>query len=608
MNPALVIVLLGLPVVAAIGWWRLFKLEPNSTVRALLAGFWTVAQFSGGLAVLGWLGQLSLVTALALQGTFSVIVWGVSRRQHVAPSHPVDPAGSRGDRWVLLVVGVIAGLVLLRIGVYAVLLPIDGSDGSSYHLPPLIEALNSGNFAPSDSVVEIGRAGPKTVEMMFLWLMLGRSLDLVLFGQILFLPLGIAAVAALAQWAGVRARLAWAAGVLILFIPVVIAQLTTAYVDVGAGVLLLVAIALTLLYRQGALPARWGTISVYGSLGFAAGSKYSLIVPAIILGLLALAYDIRRRRWGWEHAVGVVLAVLGVGWYFTTLAQYGNPLWPYGIPALDGLFPNYLETVDVIVGREVAYVSELGGLPQWLWPFAVWAEPQNGAFVYSFDSRLAGMGPLWPVVWLPAILAWVLLAIRRRSVGKPLLLVGLFVVFWILQTYPWWTRFTWWLAALGVIAAVKVWQEAPRAVKAGLGTVVVVGAMYALVFSSVQGSWLPERVISLLEGADPVELDAGPTVAFAYHTEHERIAVPGLAWGSWNTYLRGESFDNEVVVISAATAGDLEAGMAASGATMAFVPGDGLSWPDDALFGAAACMKEVSSDVERGQTLYRFTC
>ena len=605
MEVALNVILVGLPFLAALGWWRLLP-GVESINRALLAAFWAFAQVSGGMAVLGWLGLLTPTVAVLSQLAVTVAVWGFALRAR-RPDPPVEERLPASDRWVLTAIGLIAGVILLRTLVYAFVLPIDGSDGASYHLPSVIEALDNGDFRPDPSTVSLAQAGPRNVDMLYLWLILGRSLDLVLLGQILIVPLAVAAVAALARMAGVRNGLAWAAGISVLFIPVVIAQLSVGYVDVGAGGLLLAAIALTVLHMRGKLPGAWGATAALAAIGFAAGAKYSLVFPAAILILLVIGLDVWRRRLGWGHLAGFGLFLLGIGWYLSAIVEFGNPTYPYDPPVLEAVFTSTGWTVEEIVAVELDYTPQLKEVPSFLRPVLAWAEPGIGFYMYSYDSRLAGLGPLWPIIWLPAMAAWLLAAATRRAWKLPLLLAALFVGFFVVQTYPWWTRFTWWLAALGMVGAAWVWQEGPGWLRKVMGPIYLGGAIFVLLFTSVQGFWTADRVTALLDGEDPIVQDSGPAIAAAYRTDGETIAVPGLAWGSWNTYLRGHNFGNEVVVVHAGTTEELIEGLADTGATMAFQPADGPWWPVEALY-STDCIEEVEHDGIREQILFRVTC
>ncbi|MGB7859190.1 MAG: hypothetical protein WBM90_01690 [Acidimicrobiia bacterium] len=605
MISLLEIALLAIPILAAVGWWHLLQTVVDRQVRALLTAFWVLVQFIVPISIIGWLGLLSpwLVLSIEVVLTGALWVWALSRP---AKGTPTQPPFSVVERVTIAVTSSAAALLVLRAIWYAVLMPLDGSDGSTYHVPAMIDAMRNGSFEPSQSVVPPGQAGPKSVDMLFLWLLQGKDLDLVLFGQLMFVPLAVFSVVVIARWAGVRPPVAWAAGPLILFVPIVVAQLSSAYVDVGSGALLLAAIALTLTYRQGILNGPVGAVSVYASIGLAAGSKFSLVIPAVVLLVMVVSHDMGRRTWGWGHVAGVAIGLIGAGWYIESLIRFGNPAWPYSVPGLAQVFP-HLDTVDALVARELSSVPELVETSPILRPLLVWLERGKTAFMYTFDSRLAGLGPMWPAIWLPVYLAWLAWSVKEKTWRKPLLLGGLTVAFVAVQTYPWWTRFVWWMVVIGIVAVALLWQKSSSLTRGALGALLIAGGLYVLAMTSVQGLLIRENFVPLLNGANPVEIEAGPVVSAAYPTAGERIAVPALSWGSWNTYLRGSTFDNEVVVVSP-QGGNLETRLRAVGATMVFVPGMGPTWSESELAEATSCMEEVKSDVGRRQTLFRYVC
>ena len=610
--------LIALPVLAAAGWWRVVRgVVTGGAERVLATGIWTVLQFSGGLAALGWLGLLSMPAALLTQAALTISVWAIStlrkRPTEVAliPSDVDDESGQSGamSRVIvgIVVVGVVAaGVIIARTLWYAALLPIDSADGSTYHLPILIDALRTGRFGRPESVWTFGWTSPKAADMAFLWLMLGNRLDLVLMGQILFLPLGVAATAALAVWAGVRRKAAWFFGGMIVFVPIVVVQATTAYVDIAGGALFLAAIATTVLYRSGKLHGTFGILTVFAAVGLAAGAKYSFLVPGAILLIVAFWPDLRRWNVTKAHAFGVLVLLVGSHWYLAPLIWYGNPSWPYEMPFLSGLFPNYLTTVDAIVQNELSAAPSLEKLPSLLRPLLVWIEAGPDAYMYTMDSRQSGLGPLWFILWLPAILAWALMWMRTGRRRDLLMIGAIFAVSFVIQTYAWWTRFTWWIVALGIIATAVVYERSAAWVRAGIATLVVLGGIYVLAFTNVQGAWTAPTMDRLLAGDDPVAVTAGDAVAYAHRLENEIIAVPGLAWGSWNTYLLGADFSNTLVIVPPGE--DLLDRIRASGATILFDPGWPVAWPEENLEDLDPCLQELSRNHDPDQSLHRIDC
>ena len=133
---------------------------------------------------------------------------------------------------------------------------------------------------------------------------------------------------------------------------------------------------------------------------------------------------------------------------------------------------------------------------------------------YEYEQRLGGLGPLWPWLGLPLLVATVVVLVRRRSVV--LLPVAAVAVVFLLQPYAWWARFTLPLAALGALAVALTATQAPwRAVRRAVKAVSLVLALAAVVLSSYavdpagRGTVLPASRVVALIGAPAEERTLG---------------------------------------------------------------------------------------------------
>ena len=558
------VLLLVIPMVAGAGWERLFRrLCPDLLLRLLLASLCTLMQLSSGLAVLGFLGFLRPGVAVGLQLLISVALFFVAR-----PGASTTPTTwTREPRgYIALNVVALLGLpILVRMIWYASVLEPYTMDGLAYHLPPLVEALQRGRFVVSETLNVWANAYPKNAEMISLWLMLGRHGSLILFTQLLFLPAGILGVALLARRSGTPARLSLAAGLSLFFLPIVVAQSTTEYIDIAMGCTLLACAALTLLYRDGVLTRPWGTVVLLAALGFLAGIKYNGPVVAVVFGAIAFWPDLVGRRLGREHLVGLLLAVPGAIWYFANIVWFHNPLWPFAIPGMHWLAPYTAHVQDIM--RPNTPKGFLNQSP-WLSTWQVWREQIPTEELYSIDSRYGGFGPLWFCLWLPAIPFWLFKTVRegrwRKSFGFALLFIALFAV---MEAF-WWPRYSWWFAALGIVAFAVLWHRMPPLLQGAAGLLTVLGALFVLHNTLVQPPWYWQPFAGVLEGKQPFSLLYGETYAQIRQRQGEVIALSQAPWQQY--YLYGDDYSNRLVMVTAASAGELEAQMRAAGATLYF--------------------------------------
>jgi hypothetical protein len=610
------LLLLLVPVLAAAGWARLFgRFSPDRLVLWLLAILCTLMQLSSGLALLGFLGWLRPGVAVGLEAAVTGGVWVAGSRGGRAPAAAQSgPAGAAAERaggpdlrrsrakayGALAVVALLCLPIVARLLLYASVLEPYTMDGLAYHLPPLVEALQRGRFVVSETLNVWANSYPKNVEMIALWLMLGRSGTLILFSQIAFLPLGILGTALLARRQGLSTPLSLAAGLSLLFLPIVVAQAATEYIDIAMGGTLLACAALALLYRDGALPRPWGPPVLLAALGFLAGMKFNAPLIAAVFGLVAFLPDVLGRRLGRDHLVGVCLALPGVIWYFANLVWFKNPLWPFAIPGAPWLAPHTARVADIMLPNTPPEFLRQG---RWLSTWQVWLEQSPAPELYSIDSRYGGLGPLWAALWLPAIPFWLYREIRsgrwRRAAGFAVLFGALFA----LMEASWWTRYTWWFAALGAVAFAGLWQEMPAVLKAAAGAAVVAGALFVLRNTSVQSPWFWERTEAVLQGEHAFTLlyGRGP-YAETRRRSSEVIALTNTAWPQY--YLYGDDYANRLVQVKAGTAAEMEAQLRAAGATLYFAPE-----PNDPVLALLPqCFEEVTTREAGGPKLYTFLC
>ncbi|HTU95974.1 MAG TPA: hypothetical protein VMF14_09065 [Solirubrobacteraceae bacterium] len=216
------------------------------------------------------------------------------------------------------------------------------------------------------------------------------------------LNLGWMALALLAAWcAGRRWGVQWltlAGGALLLSLPVLSGtQPGEAFNDIVGLATLMAAVALILLPRRGWLELLGAGLA----LGLAAGTKYTFLVPGVILiaGAIVATEPGRRRRTAGLLVGG--LAVAGGWWYLRALVHTGNPL---GLA--QSLGPLHLPGASspLATASEQTVFSEIRHLSLWGSRFAP-------GLAHAF-------GPLWPVILILAA-SVVIAAITLRE--EPLL-------------------------------------------------------------------------------------------------------------------------------------------------------------------------------------------
>jgi hypothetical protein len=354
--------------------------------------------------------------------------------------------------------------VLLWRAFLVLVLPPYAYDGLTYHLTAVAEWLQAGRLHP-DPLSLCCAYYPGNGELTMAWTPLFLGEDTLVDGtQLPFAVLGALAVAGLARTLGLTAAGAVAAGSLFALTPIVIAQTTASYVDLMVAAAFLV--ALHFLVAAFDRPPRLQLLALAGvAAGFAAGVKPTAVpLGAILLALLALGLGVERARGQTTlrdvaralAAFVLPLLLLGSFWYARNAVDFGNPVHPFRVEVAGHVV--FAGTRDL---NDILTVPEgFAGQPTWEQVARSWAHDVRvwDVGTYTYEQRLGGLGPLWPLLGLPLALVLALGALRRRE-AQSLTVLAAVVLGVALLPYAWWSRFTMPLAAIGVLGVVAALER-----------------------------------------------------------------------------------------------------------------------------------------------------
>jgi hypothetical protein len=416
------------------------------------------------------------VVALLACGTSGILLLGRLARRQAQPRPRLFPALAdvlrRLAPWQLLVCAVAAVALVWRLFL-ALVVPPFAYDALAYHLPAVAYWVQTRRIAP-DPYAFCCSHYPANAEVLFAWpTVLLHSDALTQTVQIGLAIMAGLAVAGLARLAGAEAPTAATAFAVFLVCPIVLTQSNTNYNDVAVVAFLLCGLYFAAAFLAArpfaftaadAPPPRTAHLVVASvSLGLLLGTKDTGVVMATVLAILLLAqllFARARGRVGRTAAVraGVLvlgpLVALGGFWYLRNWVQDGNPFWPFRVAGVfDGplTIHSYL-TVPPGGSRNV--LVEVAR--SWYHDLAFWTRGD-----YTYETRDGGLGPLWSWVGWWAALWLAVEAVRRRrafalNVAMPLAL------FFALEPYRWWARFTLYLAGAGAIAIAILLQRLSR--------------------------------------------------------------------------------------------------------------------------------------------------
>ena len=450
--------------------------------RLLAAAVLFAVEVSAVLLVAGALRALrpgpvaALVAGLLLVAVVAALRWSGSRSRPrftrpqprrlslVARAHPFAVT--------LLVLAALAVLWRLFVGI---VMPPYGTDALWYHLTTVAGWVRSGHLGHNPLVLE-SSSYPASGELAETWSVLFLHSDvLVNLTQLPSAVIGGIAVAGIARTLDLDRPAQAVAGSLFVLTPIVLAQSSTAYVDVMFVAAFLVGVHFVLRYLATVrgLPAASltrpppGTHStrlvVLGGLasGLALGVKTTGLASTGVIGLLIAAGLVGaqgRRVPVAEMARAVfcfAMAAIVVGgyWYVRDWVQFGNPVYPFQV---SGVFSGPFPPSSLAQSSPPAAIAHD---PAWLQVLRSWGHDLLRVRTlepYLYDQRLGGLGVQWPLM-LVLLVGLVIRAVRDRS-RLLLEFVAALSLIWLVDPYRWWSRFTIYLAALGAIG-VAVWTS-----------------------------------------------------------------------------------------------------------------------------------------------------
>lgn len=436
-------------------------------------------------------------------------------------------------------------------------------DGLAYHLVSVATWLQAGRFALSP-LQFWSNVYPQDVELFYTWLVLFLHNDaLVNTGQLFFAVGGTLAVVGIAGLCGLGRPAALGAGGLFFLTPIVVAQLTTNYVDVAFGSLILMAFYFVFRYLK---DPSLSHLLLFGlAAGLAIGSKSSgvsfvAVDCAILIG--AAIYHHKLRPTYLLTGVGLVAApivVFAAYWYIRTWVLYDNPVYPYTVALLGHTIFAGKGSVQAMIIDPLAPSSVLHK-PFWQQVLISWLnEPPhdhvtNSPYTYLYDQRLGGFGPQWILFEFPALIAYGLYAARKQREVLFAFLLPFAAVFFM-QPAMWWTRYVLFIVAPGAIAlAFFLERLRPAIVRIAVQFAAIGLVLASLYVSSTQGYFAGKYVI------DAVRAQHGGISESFWFPEYAWVDhVPAgstIGWvptaDHWQIYpLFGSQWQNHVYLIDA---------------------------------------------------------
>lgn len=291
--------------------------------------------------------------------------------------------------------------------------PVTDWDGNGYHLTV------AGNFIQTHSIYDVPSnlpwiAGyPKGGEFIQAWSILIAHNDMVAeLSQVPFLFLAIYALYSICMRLGASKRNARFSALLFAFMPIVVNQLKTAYVDIMFCAVFFAVIAIIIQKRLLKLDFLLIGIALSLILAIKPSGAYLILAagPLLVWALWKHSGKILR---GYIAPLLLIAApmIFGMYWYIKNLFKYESPLYPFGLKLGEiNIFPG--------IDYKTWSIPTANGMPegyiQRIWH--VWTEQgAPSGFIYNYDSNFVGFGPIWFIVLIPAFILSVYLAVKKRN-------------------------------------------------------------------------------------------------------------------------------------------------------------------------------------------------
>jgi len=344
------------------------------------------------------------------------------------------------------------------------------------HMPIVGYIMQSGaiqEIANNSFIEQFINIFPKNIELLFIWNIIFLKSDILTdLSQMLFTLVGVLTVCSLALKLKVSEKNAVYSALLFFFIPIVILQSTTNYVDVAISVLFLV--ALNYLISDGVLTSQGSELRINNekqrkiflllgglSTGILLGAKGSGPLFIVILSGLVSIQKIKKhiiyaRNPGMFKEYRVLASVnsylvffiapallMGSYWYIKNWVLYDNPVYPMEVSILGtvlfkGLYKGIIEPAPDIINRLSFFTR----------PLYVWLENIE---YYLYDSRLGGLGPIWFILFIPSLALSLLHAAKKRKYHF-LIIAAIVMTGFLLYPRNWTPRYVIFIVGLGALS------------------------------------------------------------------------------------------------------------------------------------------------------------
>lgn len=354
--------------------------------------------------------------------------------------------------WPTKLLTAIAAVLIIWLVAVGAIMNDTSFDSQNYHLSWAAYAVQEEHFGPFETPVPWINVYPKNLDAWYAWILLIPGHDwLVDLGQISFVVLGCLAVYALLREMRYSEDVAWLSALTYAFLPVVIQQATTNYIDLALASLTFVLFVFALQPRGSYL----GACIVGLTSGILIGSKSVMILPVVLAWAIALVVYRRSGLYARREYIRLIGCLfipafaLSAYWYFRNFIDFGSILYPFSLSLGPlTLLPGVVSVEQILADSQPQILRDVS-----LWTNAFINTYQEAAPKY--DMVPGGFGPLWAWLMVPSTLVAIFFWVADRQWTRLAAFVLTFAVF-ALMPGNWWWRYVIILAFAGILAVAEV--------------------------------------------------------------------------------------------------------------------------------------------------------
>ncbi len=464
------LVLFGLTFLIFISYSLFLTKRYNTSVvyldRFLGAFILTCCQILATEVILGWLGIIYRWTLITLNFLVLLIIIWFSRPIIVnGKVFLMDCFGSLKNGWNLWIRYPLIGFMTLWVLILtlyhtflAYLLPETAWDSLRYHLPIVAQIIQNHHFGnvPTDTIFI--NTYPKNFELFFLWLIIIPGNDqIVNGGQIPFFLITILAIYRLARLSGFSRGNSWFGALLFSGVPVVLQQLTVSLVDVINACFNILSILW--FYRYLLAGGKINLLLSGMSLGIAVGGKINNLILALVLVLSFVILNWRRigkdKICHFVNSIGYFLIpifLFSFYWYAKNWYYYKNPIVPYSLSiGKYEIFRGEKDSYQYLVEEKIPTVAKsLNSFER------IWKAWHDETLQFSFFGAMHGLGSLWFIIMLPAIVIGFIISVLEQKEYMWWLYIAFLVPFFLFLKYQSITRYGISVIGLGIVAFIMI--------------------------------------------------------------------------------------------------------------------------------------------------------